>query len=363
MARPRLLSSLDVTTLVAALLLAGIGVAAVASATVGQQGREWLWQFQLVWLGLALLAAFVVVAVDYHWWSEFSLVLHGVALALLVGVVLFGREVGGNRSWLVVGAVSLQPSELAKWTTCVALATYLTQRVRAGIGLRQAIEMGLIAGLPLGLVALQPDMGTALTFIPIYLAALFLGGLRWKLIVGVLILGLLLAPVGWGQLKDYQKARILTVLDPERDPAGIGYQVRQSKIAVGSGKLIGKGFGNGTQTRLNYLPAQDTDFILAVIAEEFGFVGALGVLGLFYLLLYRGILAARFAQDRLGTYLSLLVPAWLAGQIAINVGMVLGYLPTIGVPLPLLSRGGSALLATMCGVGLIVNVRSRRFVN
>jgi rod shape determining protein RodA len=223
--------------------------------------------------------------------------------------------------------------------------------------------MGLIAGAPMGLVAVQPDLGTALTFGPIYLAALFLGGVRWRLLVGALLLGIVLAPVGWHHLKDYQKERVLTVLDPGRDPAGFGYQVRQSKIAVGSGRLFGKGFGHGTQSRLNFLPAHDTDFILAVVAEEFGFVGAMAVLGLFYVLLHRAILAARSAQDRLGTYLALLVCAWLGGQIAVNVGMVLGYLPTIGVPLPLLSRGGSALLAAMCGVGLVVNVRSRRFVN
>ncbi len=360
---PRLLRSLDLTTVVVALLLAAIGVLAIASATMDQEGRENLWWWQVIWLALALLACLVVVTVDYHGWAAFALVLHGLALVLLIVVLLAGREVGGNRSWLAVGSVSVQPSELAKWTTCLALATYLARRVRAGIGLREAVEMGLIAGLPVGLVAMQPDMGTALTFVPIYLAALFLGGVRWKLLVAVLILGVLLAPIGWAHLKDYQKERILTVLDPERDPAGVGYQVRQSKIAVGSGRIAGKGFGNGTQSRLNFLPAHDTDFILAVIAEEFGFVGALAVLGLFYVLLFRCILAARSAQDRLGTYISLLVLCWLGGQIAVNVGMVLGYLPTIGVPLPLLSRGGSALLATMCGVGLIVNVRSRRFVN
>jgi len=173
----------------------------------------------------------------------------------------------------------------------------------------------------------------------------------------------LLAPVAWTQLKGYQKERIKTVLDPERDPAGFGYQVRQSKIAIGSGGITGKGPFHGTQSRLNFLPARHTDFILAVLAEELGFLGAAGVLFLFYYLFYRGIVAARSAQDRLGTYLCLLVVAWLVGQMAINVGMVVGRLPTIGVPLPFLSYGGSALLASICGVSLIVNVRTRRFVN
>ncbi len=215
----------------------------------------------------------------------------------------------------------------------------------------------------MGLIVLQPDHGTALIFVPIFLAAIWLGGLRWKVIGWVLAIGLALAPVLWTQLRPYQKDRILSVLDQERDPSGVGYQVRQSKIAVGSGGMTGKGLFRGTQSQLNYLPAEHTDFILAVIAEELGFLGAGGVLALFYFLLFRGFAGARSAQDRLGTYLCLLVVSWISGQLTINIGMVLGLLPTIGVPLPLLSYGGSALVTTLCGVGLIVNVRTRRFVN
>jgi len=231
------------------------------------------------------------------------------------------------------------------------------------VGLRQIVEMGVLAGAPMLLIAMQPDMGTALTYVPIYLAALLLGGLRWKLIAAVMLLGVLAAPVGWGHLKAYQKERILTVFQPERDPAGVGYQVRQSKIAIGSGKFTGKGLFHGTQSHLNFLPAQHTDFVLSVLSEEFGFMGAAIVLSLFYYVLHRGILAARSAQDRLGTYLCLLVVAWIVGQVGVNVGMVLGLLPTIGVPLPFLSYGGSALLAAMAGIGLVANVRGRRIVN
>ena len=172
-----------------------------------------------------------------------------------------------------------------------------------------------------------------------------------------------MVPLGWGHLKEYQKERIRTVLDPDRDPAGVGYQVRQSKIAIGSGGLTGKGLFQGTQSRLNFLPAQHTDFVLSVLSEDLGFLGAAGVLGLFYYLFFRGIVAAKSAQDRLGMFICLLVVAWLAGQLAINVGMVLGLLPTIGVPLPLMSYGGTALLAAMSGVALILNVNARRFVN
>jgi rod shape determining protein RodA len=278
-------------------------------------------------------------------------------------VLLFGKEVGGNRSWLAVGPVTFQPAEFAKWTTCLAVAAFLSKRVHDRLRFVQGVQLGAIIGVPMLLILKQPDFGTALTFVPIGLAAVLLGGLRWRVVAVAMIAVALLAPVGWRHLKPYQKERILTVVDPDRDPSGVGYQVRQSKIAVGSGQLTGKGLFKGTQTRLNFLPAQHTDFVLAVIAEELGFIGAAGVLALFYYLLYRGLLAARSSQDRLGTYLSLLVVAWLTGQAAINIGMVLGLMPTIGVPLPLLSYGGTALIAVTCAVGLIANVRGRRFVN
>jgi len=361
--RRRLLDRLDVPTIAAALALAAVGMTAIASATSQQPGRAGLWKTQLAWLGIASLAAVVVIAVDYHIWAEFSLSLHGVTVALLVAVLLFGKEVGGNRSWLAVGPVTFQPSEFAKWTTCLAIAAFLAKRVHDRIRFVQALQLGAIIGVPMLLIAKQPDFGTALTFVPIALAAVLLGGLRWRVVALAMCLVALLAPVGWRHLKPYQKERILTVVDPGRDPSGIGYQVRQSKIAVGSGRLTGKGLFKGTQTRLNFLPAQHTDFVLAVIAEELGFIGAAGVLALFYYLLYRGLLAARSSQDRLGTYLSLLAVSWLTGQAAINIGMVLGLMPTIGVPLPFLSYGGTALISVMCGIGLIANVRGRRFVN
>jgi rod shape determining protein RodA len=357
----RWLASLDVATIATAFALAGVGLFSIASATPG--GGTALWRLQLTWILLAAAAAAVVVAVDYHVWAEIAVACYGAVLALLIGVLLFGREVGGNRSWLALGPLRIQPSELAKWATCLVLAVYLAKRVRGSVGARELIEMGVIVALPMGFVALQPDMGTALIFVPIYLAALVMGGVRWQVILRVLLLGLLLAPVAWFTLETYQKERILTVVDPGRDPRGYGYQVQQSKIAIGSGGLSGAGPFHGTQSRLNFLPAQHTDFVLSVFAEQLGFIGAAVVLGLFYLLFHRGIVAARSAQDRLGTYTCMLVVAWLAGQMAVNVGMVLGRLPTIGVPLPLVSYGGSSMVATLCGVALIVNVRTRRFVN
>lgn len=357
----RQLASLDLPTISVALLLAGLGVLSIASAML--DSARPVWRAQGMWLAIAVVVGAVVVAVHYHVWAQAAWGLHGVVVVLLGATLFFGREVGGNRSWLVLGPVRLQPSELAKWTTCLVLAGYLARRVGQAAGLRELVEMAILVGGPMALIAAQPDMGTALIFVPIYLAALLMGGVRWKVIVSLLLAGLLLAPVAWSLLQDYQKQRILTVLDPSRDPSGIGYQVRQSQIAIGSGGLTGKGLFQGTQSQLNFLPAQHTDFILSVFAEQLGFLGAVTVLGLFYYLFHRGIVAARSAQDRLGTYLCMLVVAWLAGQVAVNVGVVLGRLPTIGVPLPLMSYGGSSLVSTLCGVALIVNVRTRRFVN
>lgn len=363
MVERRFLARLDLPTLLCAAALAAFGLFSIASATMEETGNANLWRMQGLWLGISLVAVVVVLAVDYRVWAEIALALHGIVVTLLVATLFLGREIGGNRSWLVMGPMRLQPSELAKWTTVLVLAAYLSRRVRGSLGLRELCEMSLLAGIPFALTLRQPDMGTALIFVPILLGALLMGGVRWRVLVGLLLAGLLLAPLGWFALKEYQRERILTVIDAERDPSGYGYQVRQSKIAIGSGGLMGKGPFRGTQSQLNFLPAQHTDFILAVIAEELGFVGAATILALFYCLFHRAIVAARSAQDRLGTYLCMLVVAWLAGQVAINVGMVQGLLPTIGVPLPLVSYGGSALLAALSGVALIGNVRSRRFVN
>ena len=362
MSMQRLIRHLDGPTLMAVFGILAISLVGIASATMDGEGGG-LWKTQLAWVFIASVAAAVVIGVDYRIWASLAVLFHLLVIGLLVATLFYGTLIGGNKSWLVVGPGRVQPSELAKWTTCLAVAVYLAQRARETLGLVQMAKLGVIVGVPVALIAAQPDHGTALTFIPIYLVALLIGGVRWKVIGSLALCGLLLAPVVWTQLKPYQQARILNVFDSSRDPTGTGYQIRQSKIAIGSGGITGTGAFRGTQSQLNFLPAQHTDFIIAVIAEELGFIGVGTVLGLFYLLLYRGMRIAQSAQDRLGTYLCLLIVAWLAGQMCINVGMVLGRLPTIGVPLPLLSYGGSSLLATLAALGLILNVRCRRFVN
>ena len=200
----RLLDSLDLPVILTTLALVGVGVFGIASATMEQPSQAGLWRTQVVWLAIGMLAGVVIVMVDYRVWAEIALPMHGFVNLLLVAVLFFGKEVGGNRSWLVLGPLRLQPSELVKWTTCLVLAAYLAQRVRGSLGLRQMSEMGLLVGVPLALIAMQPDFGTALIFLPIYLAALLLGGVRWKVIAGFAIVGILLAPAAWTQLEDYQ---------------------------------------------------------------------------------------------------------------------------------------------------------------
>jgi rod shape determining protein RodA len=206
----RLLDSLDFPTIITTLLLVAIGLFAIASATSEQFDREGLWRTQLIWLVVAAGAATVVVWVDYRLLAELAIALHGLVIVLLIAVLLVGTEVGGNRSWLVLGPLRAQPSEFAKWTTCLVLAVYLARRVRGSMGLRQLIEMSLLVALPVGLILLQPDMGTALIFLPISISALLIGGVRWKVLVGIAVIGLLLTPVAWTQLKGYQKERIMT---------------------------------------------------------------------------------------------------------------------------------------------------------
>ena len=359
----RFFETLDWPTLAGTFAILVVSIVSIASATMDESGGG-LWKVQIAYLLLALAATAVVIVIDYRVWAGIALLLHGIAIALLVATLFFGTQIGGNKSWLVVGSFRLgQPSELAKWTTCLVVAVYLAQRARETLRISQMITLGGLVGLPVVLIALQPDHGTALVFVPIFLAALLIGGVRWKILAVLLLAGVCSAPIVWTQLKPYQKERILNVLDSSRDPSGSGYQVRQSKIAIGSGGVFGKGPFRGTQSQLNFLPAQHTDFIIAVIAEELGFIGVGAVLGLLYFVMVRAMAIAQGAQDRLGTYICLLIVAWLAGQTAINVGMVLGRLPTIGVPLPLVSYGGTSLLATMAGLGLVLNVRARRFVN
>jgi rod shape determining protein RodA len=361
--RERWFQTLDPSLLCTVLALAGLGILSVYSATAAAYGPV-LGAKQALWVALGLVALLVAVSVDYRMWTEVSPLIYGGALVALVVLLVAGESISGARSWFRLGPVRIQPSEFAKIATAMLLARVFAghKRPRAGVG--TLFAAGLVAGLPLVLVAAQPDMGTALSFAALFLATVYLTGLTRKLVIVLGLAGALSAVGGWlFVLKDYQKERILTFFRPESDPLAAGYQTIQSKIAIGSGGLLGKGFGSGTQSQLDFLPEKRTDFIFSVLAEEWGFVGTLLVLGLYLLLLVGLATAAAGARDRLGVYLATSIMVIVAVHVAINLGMVTGLMPTIGIPLPLVSYGGSSMVSTLFAVGLVMSVRMRRFAN
>jgi len=358
----RLFGSFDWSLFTPAVLLPLIGLAVIFSATVGTPTAG-AFQRQAMWLLFGLVVLLVVMMIDYHTLVEFAWVIYGFALALLVLTLAFGRVVNNSKSWLGVGGINFQPSEIAKVATILAVAAYLGRARVRHLGFVNFSAIALLVGLPVLLILQQPDLGTAATFVPLLGGAAFLAGIRIRTIVILALAAALALPLLWTQLQPYQQERIKIVLDPTRDPRGAGYQLIQSKIAVGSGGILGKGFLAGTQGQLQFLPEQHTDFIFAVLAEERGFIGSALALALYFVIIYRCIAVARVARDRLGIYIATGVACVVGGQAVLNIGVVLGLVPTTGVPLPLMSYGGSSLVSTMAALGLALNVRMRRLVN
>lgn len=347
------------------LAVAGIlGASLVTQHAVSEVVGIQLLARQLLWACVGMLALFILSSIRLDFYARFAPLVYAIGLAALVAVLFFGEMRSGTRGWFAVGPLTLQPSEFARVTTILMVATWLGRRSGARLSAKEsAVVVGLVAAAA-GLVALEPDLGVAITYLPVLVTALWLGGLpRWAWI-GLVVLALLVGVVAWNTvLKPFQKERVLTVLDPERDPFGAGYQVRQSKIAVGSGGIAGEGVGQGSQSLLRYLPAQHTDFAFAVWAEATGFFGASVLLLAYALLLYRIGMTAAVAENRHGLALAILVGAWLAFQVVVNLGMVLGLLPTTGITLPLFSYGGSSLLSTCAALGVVQSVWRHRLVN
>ncbi|MBI3447841.1 MAG: rod shape-determining protein RodA [Acidobacteria bacterium] len=338
-----------------------LGLLMVYTATVYEDHEPFRKQAYSCAAALAVLA--LVVAVPYQIWSNLSLPLWLGSLVLLAIVLVAGTEVRGSNSWLAFGPVRFQPAEAAKFTTALLLSTYAASRQGFGLTPRILAGMGLIVAAPVGLILMQPDLGSTLPFFPLLGVAVFLSGVRWKTIIAVMLLGVLCVPAFWLLLKPYQKERVMIFLEPGLDPKGVGWQVLQSRIAVGSGGLLGKGLGEGSQAQLNFLPDRHTDFIFSVLAEEIGFAGTASALLLYGILLYGCVASARAARDRLGLFLCMTVAALLGSQIIINIGVILGLMPTAGIPLPLMSYGGSSLVTSVGALGLVLNVRMRCLVN
>jgi rod shape determining protein RodA len=290
-------------------------------------------------------------------------VIYGISVALLVVVCLFGYAAHGSQRWLGGGGFALQPSELMKLVIIITLARYFDDhKANEPYKLKELLVPILIVIVPFLLILKQPDLGTALILIIIFVSIVFFIGVNWKSLIIALSGGLILIPIGWHFLKDYQRDRLITFLNPENDPLGAGYHIIQSMIAVGSGEIFGKGFLSGSQTQLKFLPEQQTDFVFSVFAEEWGFIGGLILIIIFMAIIFWGLKIALQARDLLGTIIAFGITALISWEVFINIGMVLGILPIVGIPLPFLSYGGSAMLSLMAAIGLLMNVSARRFI-
>ncbi|QEE27803.1 rod shape-determining protein RodA [Terriglobus albidus] len=348
------------------LLLSVISVLEIYSATMHTKfhGFE---KKQLEYLAVGLVLMFIVSLIDYHQLLEIVPWAYGTSILSLVAVAAVGTRVLGAKRWIKFpGGIHFQPSEWIKLVLVVAVARYFWSLGGRDLTWKDIGKAFLLVGIPMLMVLKQPDLGTALTYSPILICGLFLGGIRFKQ-AAILILGFLLLVGGvWRTgklLKPYQKARLTNFINPDNDPKGSGYQIRQSLIAVGSGGVWGKGATKGTQTQGDFLPIPYTDFIFAAFCEEHGFVGALGVLLLYFLILMRLIQNAQTAPDPPGTFIVMGIVAIIIFQMAVNIGMVIGFMPVTGIPLPLMSYGGSSVLFTFMALGIVMNVRMRRFVN
>lgn len=354
----RSLKAFDYMLLIDLSLLLGLGVLLVASASSGGH-----YQRQIVWSVVALFLAATVAAIDYRKLANQAYFFWGVTVAVLVWLLAFGPVTAGARSWIDFGPVGIQPSELAKVVVILALAHYFADGDPRPFGARSLFVPALLALVPFVLTAMQPDLGTASTFLPILAGIAWVAGIRYATAARLTGTAVAMMPLGYFLLEDYQRARLLTFVNPDADPLGAGYQIVQSKIAVGSGGLVGRGLFSGSQSQLEFLPAQHTDLVFAVLGEELGFLGVVAVLGLYMLLLLRVLQTARLARDRVGTYIATGVATLLVYHLVVNVGMVIGFAPITGIPLLLLSYGGSSAMATGIALGLVMSVRTRRFLN
>ncbi|MCH8818770.1 MAG: rod shape-determining protein RodA [Acidobacteria bacterium] len=357
----RFLSQFDFFLFLAVVILALIGALGIYNASAGD-GNYSLFARHLLWVGLGVAVCLFITSIDYHFLTDHAFLLYGLTTLLLIGILVFGTEVNGSKSWFAIGQFSFQPSEITKVVLILVLARYLSEISGSYLQYRHLFTLGALTLCPMILITLQGDLGTALMYIPILFGVVMVAGLRIRVLIGILMVTLCVAPLGWFFLKDYQKERILVTLDPGRDPQGIGYQSRQSQIAIGSGGLFGKGLGQGLQSQLGFVPEIHTDFIFAILAEEIGFVGSISILMLYLLVLMRLVRIAESARDRVGILLITGVTSFIFFHVAMNVSMTLGIMPPIGIPLPLLSYGGSSTITTFAALGLALNVHQRRFV-
>ncbi|MGM0452049.1 MAG: rod shape-determining protein RodA [Thermodesulfobacteriota bacterium] len=361
----RLIQYFDWGLLLLILLLGSIGIALIYSAVNAGDVNPLsnLYLKQMCWFGGGLVLMIGSFVFSYRRIEKWAPLIYGVCIALLVAVYFVGQNVGGATRWLDFGAFSLQPSEPAKLAVIIMLARYFAGHIRpTGMGIRELAPAAALVGLPFVLVLKQPDLGTAGLIGLIAATMTVFAKIRRRTFISLLITMAVVLPVGWFFLKDYQRTRILMLFFPESDPLGGGYHILQSKVAVGSGMLFGKGFMQGTQNILSFLPEQHTDFIFSVLSEEWGFAGSLMLLMLFVLLIAFGLNIAYACRDDFGSMLAVGITAMIFWQTVINIGMVMGLMPVVGMPLPLISYGGSSIITTLLGLGILMNVSMRRFI-
>jgi len=362
----RLYKHLDWSLLGAVLMLCLVGLLMIYSTTYdpirASVGREFYTQLSAV--GIGLVAMTIVLFIDYRTLSEYAPVFYGGVAVLLLYVLFFGVVAGGSRRWISLVVFNLQPSEFAKAALALLLATWFGSEKISALRPGDLTVAGGALLLLFVLIARQPDLGSAVTLLPVLGGIAYAAGLRMRLIGYAVLVFVLLAPVAWIYgLQDYQRSRVVTFLDPSQDARGAGYQQIQARITVGSGGLTGKGFLNGTQGQYKFLPVAHNDFVYSVLAEEHGFLGVLATLGLYLFVLLRSLEAARLARDRVGAYLVVGLVSCFAFQVIYNIAMSAGLAPVKGLTLPLMSYGGSSMIATLMSFGFILNVRMRRFAN
>ena len=358
----RLLRYFDWLWFLALLALTGAGIMSIWSTTSGTN-LHFYFSKQLIFLACGIVVFLVLLCFDYRIFSDYITIIYISMVAVLGITLLIGRTVSGGKRWIDLGAFSFQPSELAKIVVIIALAKYYASLDSDFLSLRELAAGAAIAFVPAALILLQNDLGTAAILGPVYAILSFLTGVRRKHIIIFLLIMVVAAPLTWPLMRGYHRDRILTILNPSSDPYGTGYQTIQSKIAIGSGQFLGKGLRQGSQGHLGFLPERHTDFAFAVLAEEKGFVGSITILALYLFVLSRLFRTVCEARDKFGAMMVSGITTLLFCHITINIGMVFGVLPVVGIPLPFISAGGSSLITCFIAMGISMNVRIRRYVN
>lgn len=358
----RTVRELDWPLVVVTLALCTLGVLQIYSAT---QGTHWVdaWWKQIIWVATGLTMMWVMAAIDYHTLMGRVFYFYAAGAALLVATLAIGNKVFGSTRWIRLGGFTLQTSEFMKIVLILLLAKYLTELKTETLDWSDLAKLGALVGIPMALVMKEPDLGTSLTYIPILVCGVLMAGLRWKYLLIITAILVVTLPIGYHFLKPYQKDRLVSFIYPDRDPKGTGFQVIQSKIAVGNGGMWGRGAKESSQTHLGFLPVPHTDFIFSSFAEEHGFVGIVIALVLYFLLIMQIVQNAQTATDRAGLFICMGIAALVLFHVLVNVGMVVGRMPITGIPLPLMSSGGSNTWSIFLMLGLVNSVRLRRFVN